>query len=100
MTKFLASKRIGEMNLNRGNRRSHYRIPDGNARMRIRTCVQNDDIKMVFGLLYPSNQVPLRICLTKFCLHSQLLCTLPHLYFDLTQGCLAIDRGLPLTEKV
>src|SRR5437870_1946059 len=91
---------VREMDFNGRDAHCRNGIPQGNARVSISSRIEDNNIKVPFSLLNPSDKLAFKIGLPEIDFSPQL--ARPGAYFglDVRQGCPPINLRFPLAKQV
>jgi hypothetical protein len=100
VTEFFPRVDVGEVDFDGRNTDRRDGIAEGDAGMSVGGCVQDDDVKLTFGLLNPSDEFALAIGLAEVDCGVQGVGATADPSFDVGEGSLAINGGFAMAEEV
>ena len=95
-----AGVNIREMDLNGGDPDRRNGVAQVDACVSIGRGVQDDHIKLAFGLLYPLDQLALEVGLAKPDVDSASLSETSYLRFDVRKRCSSVNLRLTLAQEI
>ena len=100
MTEWLTGIDIGQVNFNGGNVNGLQRIMERHRRVRVGSAIDDDAGGLALRLVNPADQFAFRVGLPENNLQPKCLGFGHTAHFQVTDGFLALDRGLAQAEEV
>lgn len=100
MPKFLPSMDVGKVNLNGRHSRCSYGVSQGDARMSVGSCIQNNHIELAPCLLNPGNYFAFEVGLTEINGNLQLSRPITHTSLNFCEARPPINFRLSLAEQI
>ncbi len=100
MSEFLPGVDVREMDFDRSHSAAADGVPEGDAGVGVRGCVEDEDVPVLWGLLDPGHEFPFVVGLPEFDDRLQFLREGPDVCLDVSQGQSSVDSWLSRAEQV
>src|SRR5437764_1116709 len=100
MAEFFPSVDVGKVDFDGWDSYRRDGVAEGHARVGVATRVQDDDVEIAFGGLYPIDQFALKVRLAEFDADPQLGGAVSDVGLDVGQGRAPVNIWFPLAEQV